>query len=69
MLINGNQDQINLKAVGGYYSEDFIFLVKRNENTNICGVSTGGKTKKRYSKFKKTRKHIKNKKNKTRKYR
>jgi hypothetical protein len=63
LLMNGQQNEINLNAVGGYYSEDLIFLVKRPELTTICPSSRGGKTKKRNKASKKTRKNKKIKKN------
>lgn len=46
MLVNGRPNEINMKAVGGYYSAENLFLVKRQENTNICQLKTGGRRKK-----------------------
>jgi hypothetical protein len=62
MLTHGNHEDINKKAVGGYYSKAFNLLLKHHTNTNICGGFTGGKKK-----IIKTKKQ-KNKNNKRHKY-
>jgi hypothetical protein len=61
MLINGQPTEINLNGVGGYYSEELLFLVKRQELKSICPNqnSRGGKTKKKNKLSKKTRKNHK----------
>jgi hypothetical protein len=61
MLIHGNPTEINMKAVGGYYSENNLVLVKRKENTKICGNTRGGQTRYGRMKYRKTKK-IQNKK-------
>jgi hypothetical protein len=62
MLIHGKENEINTKAVGGYYSENNLVLVKRKENKNICEPIRGGQTKRGKMKYRKTKKII-NKKN------
>ena len=62
MLINGDKEEINLKAVGGYYSGNTSLLVKRDENKKICDPIIPYKTKGGKMKYRKTKKII-NKKN------
>lgn len=45
MLINGNSDQINTKAFGGYFRKTNIFLIKRPENNDICIYETNANNK------------------------
>ena len=65
MLSRGNIEDINTKAVGGYYSKEHMLLLKHETNTDICGGITGRITggKKKIIKTKKQ----KNKKNKNNK--
>jgi hypothetical protein len=69
MLLNGNSEDINRKAVGGYYSKAHKLLFKHSDNTVICapGLSIGGKkkiikTKKQKNKNNKRKKFTKRKK-------
>jgi hypothetical protein len=48
MLLNGRPSEINIKAMGGYYSKEKLVIVKRPDNTNNCQiipVTRGGKRK------------------------
>lgn len=64
MLINGKADQINTKAFGGYFSYAKYFLIKRNENANVCEPKTpkrgGRKTKRKRKQKRKTHKNTSN---------
>jgi hypothetical protein len=67
MLTHGNPEDINKKAVGGYYSKAFNLLLKHDTNSDICGGFTGGKkkiikTKKQKNKNNKRHKYTKRKK-------
>lgn len=67
MLSHGNREDINTRAVGGYYSKAYNLLLKHSDNTNICGGFTGGKkkiikTKKQKNKNNKRHKNTKRKK-------
>jgi hypothetical protein len=46
MLLKGKPKEINIKAMGGYYSKEKQFIVKRNDNTDNCKpvpVTKGGR--------------------------
>jgi hypothetical protein len=46
MLLKGKPAEINIKAMGGYYSKENIFLVKRDDNVDSCKpepVTKGGR--------------------------
>lgn len=46
MLLKGNPAEINIKAMGGYYSKEKLVIVKRPDNNNNCqpiAVTRGGK--------------------------
>jgi hypothetical protein len=46
MLLNGRPSEINIKAMGGYYSKEKLVVVKRPDNNNSCQtieVARGGK--------------------------
>jgi len=62
MLLKGNPKEINIKAMGGYYSKEKLLIVKRPENLNNCEIIPtikGGKKKNITKKFnKKTKKRI-----------
>ena len=65
MLLNGNPSEINIKAMGGYYSKEKLLIVKRPDNNNNCQtipVIRGGKKN-----INKTRR-LKKKRNTKRKY-
>jgi hypothetical protein len=68
MLSRGNIEDINTKAVGGYYSKEHMLLLKHETNTDICGGITsritGGKKKIIKTKKQKNKKNKNNKRHK-----
>ena len=61
MLLNGHPTEINMKAMGGYYSKERILVAKRPENKNTCqaiSVVWGGKKYKYKNRTKKNKKNI-----------
>ena len=58
MLLNGNPNEINTKAMGGYYSKEKLLIVKHPQNTKNCDIVPeirGGSKMKRNNRTKKNR--------------
>ena len=69
MLLNGSSNEINNRAVGGYYSENKLLIVKLKNNLTICKDTKGGRkpTNKKTKKRRHTKKRF-TRKNNFRKY-
>jgi hypothetical protein len=58
ILLNGNPNEINTKAMGGYYSKEKLLIVKHPQNTKNCDIVPeirGGSKMKRNNRTKKNR--------------